>query len=136
MKQIKMPDLHIRIGEQLITVDGGWTLHVPEITQLDDQTMSVYSEAWVDSLGADPWNLERRVRETIQDVLMRVWKADAGRAITYWFRKYVKLYGTARGFVPELAVRLRVPGENTGRRGKAYARVMLKEMHDAYDALA
>ena len=131
MKQIKMPDLHVRIGEQLITVDGGWTLHVPEITQLDDQTMSVYSEAWVDSLGADPWNLERRVRETIQDVLTRVWKADAGRAITYWLRKYVKLHGTTRGFVPEIAVRLRVPGENTGRRGKAYARVALKEMYES-----
>ena len=131
MKQIKMPDLHVRVGEQRITVDGGWTLHVPEITQLDDQTMSVYSEAWTDSLGADPWNLERRVRETIQAVLTRVWKADAGRAITYWLRKYVTMHHTSIGFVPEIAVRLRVPGENTGRRGKAYARVALKEMYES-----
>ena len=133
MKQIKMPDLHILVGDQRITVDGGWTLHIPEITQLDDETMSAYSEAWVDSLGADPWNLERRVRETIQDVLTRVWKADAGRAITYGLRKYVKLYRTAQGFVPERAVRLRVPGENTGRRGKAYARVALREMYESLD---
>ena len=131
MKQIKMPDLHVRFGNQTLTIDGGWLLHVPQVALWDDETMQVFSEAWTDSIGANPWELEQKVKEKLQAVVTRVWRADAGRAVKYWFYKYVRMFGTANGFVPEIAVRLRVPGENTGRRGKAYARIALREMYES-----
>ena len=71
-----------------------------------------------------------QVKESMQALFTRAWFQGLREMLLNRAAEYIKMYPelNLRGFDPEELQVAYMPGENTGREGKQFVRVMLAEM--------
>lgn len=111
-----------------IHIPAGWEARVPQVTP-DAETIRAYA-SYFQRQGLRPAEAEQAVHEMVQEVFEGGWMMKLRLSLARWAEIYENRFGTMEGFRPEVMQQAFVPGENTGRAGKAYVNSMLREMRD------
>lgn len=123
MLKVEMPES--RAGG--LVVPGGWTAKIPEIT-LEPKALNAYVSYVMRRKSAPMAEAAEIVRLAHQDRYNYGYISSLRAAVRYRAEQYLKRYGSLDGFDPELMMRLWMPGENVGRRGKPFALTLMAEM--------
>lgn len=110
-----------------LTIPGGWIAKVPEIG-LEAKALTAYTSYVMKRESVMAEDAKAIVLDRHQGLYVYGFLTSLRAAVRYRARQYHKKYGTLDGFDPELMIRLWMPGENVGRRGKPFAITLMAEM--------
>lgn len=134
--RVEMPEITTeseRFGT--LRVEGGWEARVPELAPPDtDDVFRAHVRYRVqDGLSAD--EAEQDVRSRYLRGWISWYKRQLKYSIRGWAERYAEMHpelvaddGSLAGFDPERMQSCYFPFENTGRKGKPFARELMREM--------
>lgn len=118
-----------------LKIPGGWNAHVP-VVQPDAETMQRLSAYW-QADGHPPRIAQRMALETIRKRYIQCHVKQLRESLRRYARRYAERFphlirddGTLAGFDPAKMQTAYVPGENTGRSGKAFVDEFFAEMRE------
>lgn len=124
MKYVEMTPLHV--GEHVIP--GGWKAWVPEVVVREEDLQHWARYYQFD--GYPPHQARAMAERAIIRKHEAGWIRDLRRSLVRWAQIYLKRFGDLQGFDPERMQQAYYPGENTGRRGKAFVNQLMREMRE------